>query len=88
MVFDLVAHEGLVFGSSSGINVAGAVRMARELGPGHVVVTVLCDPGTRYASRLFNPGFLRAQGLPVPPWLASVRPALPDGALLPDAQRS
>jgi cysteine synthase len=84
-VFDLVAQEGLVLGSSSGINVAGAVRMARELGPGHVVVTVLCDSGTRYASRLFNPEFLRARGLPVPPWLDGPRPALPEGALLPDA---
>ncbi len=82
-VFDLVAQEGLVLGSSSGVNVAGALRMARELGPGHVVVTVLCDSGTRYASRLFNPEFLRAKGLPVPPWLAAPRPALPAGALVP-----
>jgi cysteine synthase A len=82
-VFDLVASEGLVLGSSSGINVAGAVRMARELGPGHVVVTVLCDSGTRYASRLFNPEFLRGKGLPVPAWLEGPRPALPPGALVP-----
>ncbi|MBI5070489.1 MAG: cysteine synthase A [Deltaproteobacteria bacterium] len=81
-VFDLVAQEGLVLGSSSGINVAGAVRMARELGPGHTIVTILCDSGTRYASRLFNPEFLRSKGLPVPPWLAGARPALPDGALV------
>ena len=82
-VFDLVAQEGLVLGSSSGINVAGAVRLARELGPGHTIVTILCDSGTRYASRLFNAEFLRSKSLPVPPWLAAPRPALPDGALVP-----
>ncbi len=82
-VFDLVAQEGLVLGSSSGINVAGAVRMARALGPGHTVVTVLCDSGTRYASRLFDPQFLRSKGLPVPPWMDGPRPALPAGALAP-----
>lgn len=82
-VFDLVAEEGLVLGGSSGINVAGAVRLARELGPGHVIVTILCDSGTRYASRLFNAEFLRSKGLPVPPWLAAPRPPLPDGALVP-----
>lgn len=81
-VFDLVDHEGLVLGSSSGINVAGAVRMARQLGPGHVIVTILCDSGTRYVSRLFNPDFLREKSLPVPPWLAGARPALPDGAIV------
>ena len=86
-VFDLVAQEGLVLGSSSGINVAGAVRMARALGPGHVIVTVLCDSGTRYASRLFNAEFLRGKGLPVPPWLAASRPVLPAGALLPEVAR-
>jgi cysteine synthase A len=84
-VFDLVAEEGLVLGSSSGINVAGAVRLARELGPGHTIVTILCDSGTRYASRLFNAGFLRSKSLPVPPWLEGPRPVLPDGALLPPA---
>jgi cysteine synthase len=82
-VFDLVADEGLVLGSSSGINVAGAVRLARQLGPGHTIVTILCDSGTRYASRLFNADFLRGKGLPVPPWLAASRPALPEGALVP-----
>lgn len=82
-VFDLTAQEGLVLGSSSGINVAGAVRLARELGPGHVIVTILCDSGSRYASRLFNAEFLRSKGLPVPPWLAGARPALPGGALVP-----
>jgi cysteine synthase A len=69
-VFDLVRQEGLVLGSSSGINVAGAVRMARELGPGHTIVTVLCDSGTRYQSKLYNAEFLRAKHLPVPQWLA------------------
>ena len=67
--FDLLKHEGLVLGGSSGINVAGAVRLARELGPGHTIVTVLCDSGTRYMSRLFNPEFLREKGLPTPDWM-------------------
>ena len=70
IIFDLVREEGLVLGGSSGINVAGAIRVAEELGPGHTVVTILCDYGTRYQSRLFNPTFLREKGLPVPPWLA------------------
>jgi cysteine synthase A len=82
-VFDLVAQEGLVLGSSSGINVAGAVRLARELGPGHTIVTILCDSGSRSASRLFNAEFLRSKSLPVPAWLAAPRPVLPDGALVP-----
>lgn len=69
IVFDLLQHEGLCLGGSSAINVAGAMRLARELGPGHVVVTILCDYGTRYQSKLFNPQFLRAQGLPSPEWL-------------------
>jgi cysteine synthase A len=69
-VFDLVREEGLVLGGSSGINIAGAVRVARELGPGHTIVTVLCDYGTRYQSKLFNPDFLREKGLPYPEWLA------------------
>ena len=68
-VFDMVEHEGLCMGGSSGTNVAGAVRLARELGPGHTIVTVLADYGNRYASRLFNPAFLRSKGLPVPAWL-------------------
>ena len=68
-VFHLVEHEGLCLGGSSGINVAGAVRLARDLGPGHTVVTILCDHGARYQSKLFNPAFLREHGLPVPPWL-------------------
>ena len=69
IIFDLLEHEGLCLGGSSGINVAGAIRMARELGPGHTVVTVLCDYGTRYQSKLFNPDFLRSKALPVPAWL-------------------
>ena len=69
IVFDLLKHEGLCLGASSGINVAGAIRLARDLGPGHVVVTILADYGTRYQSKLFNPAFLRAKGLPVPDWL-------------------
>jgi len=70
-IFDLLSEEGLCLGGSSGINVAGAVRLARELGPGHTVVTVLCDYGTRYQSKLFDPAFLREKGLPTPPWLES-----------------
>ena len=67
-IIDL-ADEGMVMGGSTGINVAGAIRLARDLGPGHTVVTILCDYGARYQSKLFNPGFLRERGLPVPPWL-------------------
>lgn len=73
IVFDLVADEGLCLGGSSGVNVAGAIRLARDIGPGATVVTILCDSGTRYQSKLFNPEFLRAKNLPVPEWLA--RPA-------------
>ena len=69
IIFDLLEHEGLCLGGSSGINVAGAIRLARELGPGHTIVTVLCDAGTRYQSKLFNPVFLRSKDLPVPAWL-------------------
>jgi cysteine synthase len=69
IIFDLLEHEGLCLGGSSGINVAGAIRLAKELGPGHTVVTVLADYGTRYQSKLFNPQFLREKGLPVPKWL-------------------
>jgi cysteine synthase len=70
IIFDLLRHEGLCLGGSSGVNVAGAIRLAKELGPGHTVVTVLADYGTRYQSKLFNPEFLRGKGLPVPEWLA------------------
>jgi cysteine synthase len=69
IIFDLLEHEGLCLGGSSGINVAGAVRLAKELGPGHTVVTILADYGTRYQSKLFNPQFLREKNLPVPEWL-------------------
>ena len=69
-IFALAAEEGLLLGGSTGINIAGAERVARDLGRGHVVVTMLCDHGTRYASKLFNPSFLTERGLPVPPWLA------------------
>jgi len=69
LVFDLLEHEGLCLGGSSGINVAGAIRLARDLGPGHTIVTVLTDYGTRYQTKLFNPEFLRSKGLPVPAWL-------------------
>jgi cysteine synthase A len=68
-VFDLLEHEGLCLGGSSGINVAGAVRLARDLGPGKTIVTILCDYGNRYQSKLFNPAFLKGKGLPVPHWL-------------------
>jgi cysteine synthase len=69
VLYDLVQSEGLLLGGSSGINVAGAIRLAKELGPGKTIVTVLCDSGSRYQSKLFNPEFLRAKGLPLPPWL-------------------
>ena len=69
--FDLLKHEGLCLGGSSGINVAGAIRMAKELGPGKTIVTILCDSGTRYMSKLFNPAFLREKELPVPDWMES-----------------
>ena len=68
-IFDLLEHEGLCLGGSSGVNIAGAVRLAKELGPGHTIVTILADYGTRYQSKLFNPEFLREKKLPVPPWL-------------------
>jgi cysteine synthase A len=73
LIFDLLEHEGLCMGGSTGINVAGAVRMAKEMGKGHTIVTILADYGTRYQSKLFNPEFLRAKGLPVPGWLAKPR---------------
>ncbi len=73
LIFELLEHEGLCLGGSSGINVAGAIRLARQLGPGHTIVTILCDYGTRYQSKLFNPEFLRSKHLPMPPWLE--RPA-------------
>lgn len=69
-LFDLVEHEGLVMGGSTGINVAGAIRLAKDLGPGRTIVTVLCDYGQRYQSKLYNPTFLRERGLPTPAWMA------------------
>jgi cysteine synthase A len=69
IIFDLLEHEGLCLGGSSGINVAGAIRLAKELGPGHTIVTILADYGTRYVSKLFDPKFLRSKDLPVPAWL-------------------
>ncbi len=77
IVFDLLADEGLCMGGSTGINIAGAIRMAREMGPGHTIVTILCDYGQRYQSKLYNPEFLREKGLPVPGWLAGPARALP-----------
>lgn len=78
IVFDLLREEGLCMGASTGVNVAGALRMARALGPGHTIVTILCDYGNRYQSRLFNPEFLRGKGLPVPDWLERRRSDIPD----------
>jgi cysteine synthase A len=69
VIFDLATHEGLIMGGSTGVNVAGAIQMARALGPGHTIVTILCDQGSRYQSKIYNPTFLRERGLPVPEWL-------------------
>ena len=69
IIYELLEHEGLCLGGSTGINVAGAIRLARQLGPGHTVVTILCDSGNRYQSKLFNPEFMRSKNLPVPAWL-------------------
>ncbi|WP_407051201.1 cysteine synthase A [Methyloraptor flagellatus] len=77
IVFDLLQDEGLCLGGSSGVNIAGAIRMARELGPGHTIVTILCDYGTRYQSKMFNPDFLREKNLPVPAWLAGPKRDIP-----------
>jgi cysteine synthase A len=77
LVFDLLADEGLCLGGSSGVNIAGAIRMAREMGPGHTIVTILCDYGTRYQSKLFNPEFLREKNLPIPGWLTEAGRAVP-----------
>ncbi|MEO0369966.1 MAG: cysteine synthase A [Pseudomonadota bacterium] len=78
IVFDLLQHEGHCLGGSSGINVGGAMAMAREMGPGHTIVTILCDYGTRYQSKLFNPTFLREKGLPVPGWLDAAPADIPE----------
>ena len=77
IVFDLLANEGLCLGGSSGINIAGAVKLARDLGPCHTIVTILCDYGTRYQSKLYNPDFLKSKGLPVPDWLERGPQAIP-----------
>ncbi|MEJ6398859.1 cysteine synthase A [Yoonia sp. 208BN28-4] len=77
IVFDVLENEGLCLGGSSGVNIAGAMRMAKDLGPGHTIVTILCDYGTRYQSKLYNPEFLREKGLPVPSWLAREPANLP-----------
>lgn len=77
VVFDLLQNEGLCLGGSSGINVAGAMKMAKEMGPGHTIVTVLCDYGTRYQSKLFNPTFLKGKDLPVPSWLTEGPQSIP-----------
>jgi len=69
VIYDLLQHEGLCLGGSSGVNVAGAIRLARQLGPGKTIVTILCDSGNRYQSKLFNPAFMRSKNLPVPEWL-------------------
>ncbi|MDO5614231.1 MAG: cysteine synthase A [Paracoccus sp. (in: a-proteobacteria)] len=78
ILFDMLEYEGLCLGGSSGINVAGAIRLAREMGPGHTIVTVLCDYGSRYQTKLYNPEFLRAKGLPVPQWLVADKPGMPE----------
>lgn len=77
VVFDMLQYEGLCLGASSGVNVAGAKRLAREMGPGHTIVTILCDFGTRYQSKLFNPDFLREKGLPTPDWLERAPASIP-----------
>jgi len=82
--FRLLKEEGLCVGGSTGVNVAGAIRLGREMGPGHTIVTLLCDYGTRYSSKLFNPEFLRSKNLPVPPWLAQAPPTLPTMFVDPD----
>lgn len=77
IVFDLLHREGLCMGASTGVNVAGAIRLARDLGPGHTIVTILCDNGARYQSKLFNPEFLREKGLPVPDWMNEAPRSIP-----------
>jgi cysteine synthase A len=82
--FQLLQEEGLCMGGSTGVNVAGAIRLARQMGPGHTIVTLLCDYGTRYSSKLFNPAFLKSKGLPVPAWLDTATPELPKMFVDPD----
>ncbi|RTL71137.1 MAG: cysteine synthase A [Hyphomicrobiales bacterium] len=82
--FDLLKDEGLCLGGSSGVNVAGAIRLAKDLGPGHTIVTILCDYGTRYQSKLYDPAFLRSKNLPVPDWLDHPAAPLPSVFVNPD----
>ena len=77
IVFDLLEHEGLCLGGSSGVNIGGAIRMAKDMGPGHTIVTILCDYGTRYQSKLYNPEFLKSKNLPVPAWLDRAPQSIP-----------
>ena len=77
IIFDLLRNEGLCMGGSTGINIGGAIRLAKELGPGHTIVTILCDYGTRYQSKIFNADFLKSKGLPVPSWLMETRHDIP-----------
>ena len=77
LVFDMLEEEGICLGGSSGINIAGAIRMARDMGPGKTIVTILCDYGNRYQSKLYNPAFLKEKGLPVPSWLDRAPHAVP-----------
>ena len=84
IVFQLLQEEGLCMGGSTGVNVAGAIRLAEEIGPGHTIVTLLCDYGTRYQSKLFDPAFLRSKNLPVPGWLAEKRPPVQSVFVDPD----
>ncbi|MBA4352117.1 MAG: cysteine synthase A, partial [Rhodobacter sp.] len=77
LVFDMLQDEGICLGGSSGINIAGAIRMAKDMGPGHTIVTILCDYGNRYQSKLYNPAFLKEKGLPVPAWLDRAPRAIP-----------
>lgn len=82
IAFDLLINEGLCVGASTGVNVAGAIRLAKQLGPGHTIVTILCDYGTRYQSKLFNAEFLRSKGLPLPPWIEqtnAIKPPFVEG---------
>ena len=84
IVCRLMIEEGLCLGASSGVNIAGAMRLAKDLGPGHTIVTILCDYGTRYQSKLFNPAFMASKGLPVPPWLVQPRTDIPTVFIDPD----
>jgi cysteine synthase A len=77
LVFEMLEDEGICLGGSSGINIAGAIRMAKDMGPGKTIVTILCDYGNRYQSKLYNPAFLKEKGLPVPEWLDRAPRAIP-----------